>query len=79
MAILASRSIALVEYAFQVPVNRIGFGTLSLPQLKILQEVVTLSLLVSFAVFYIRTPVGWNFLWSGICLAGAVYFNFHSP
>lgn len=78
IAILASWSIALFEYIFQVPANRIGFasGTLSLAQLKILQEVITLSIFVPFAILYMRQPISWNFLWAGICLAGAVYFIF---
>src|SRR5579862_1312009 len=78
IAIFASWSIALFEYIFQVPANRIGFasGTLSLSQLKILQEVITLSVFVPFAILYMRQTVSWNFLWAGICLAGAVYFIF---
>lgn len=78
LAILASWSIALFEYIFQVPANRIGFasGALSLAQLKILQEVITLSIFVPFAILYMRQPISWNFLWAGICLAGAVYFIF---
>ncbi len=78
VAILVSWSIALIEYTLQVPANRIGFlsGTYSLAQLKIIQEVITLSVFVPFAIFYMRQPVTWNFLWAGICLAGAVYFIF---
>lgn len=78
IAILASWSIAFFEYVFQVPANRIGFasGTFTLAQLKILQEVITLSIFVPFALFYMRQPISWNFLWAGICLAGAVYFIF---
>ena len=78
IAIFASWSIALFEYIFQVPANRIGFtsGDLSLAQLKILQEVITLLVFVPFALFYMRQPLTWNFLWAGICLAGAVYFIF---
>ncbi len=78
IAILASWSIAFFEYVFQVPANRIGFtsGILSLAQLKILQEVITLLIFVPFAIFYMRQPITWNFLWAGICLAGAVYFIF---
>jgi uncharacterized protein (DUF486 family) len=78
IAILASWSIALFEYIFQVPANRIGFysGEISLAQLKIIQEVITLSVFVPFAVFYMRQPLTWNFLGAGICLIGAVYFIF---
>lgn len=78
IAILVSWSIAFFEYVFQVPANRIGFssGIFSLAQLKILQEVITLSIFVPFAIFYMRQPISWNFLWAGICLAGAVYFIF---
>lgn len=78
VAILVSWSIALLEYVMQVPANRIGFysGAYSLAQLKIIQEVLTLSIFVPFAIFYMRQPVTWNYLWAGICLAGAVYFIF---
>ena len=78
IAILASWGIAFFEYLFQVPANRIGFasGTLSLVQLKILQEVITLLVFVPFAIFYMKQPLSWNFLWAGLCLAGAVYFVF---
>lgn len=78
IAILSSWLIALFEYIFQVPANRIGFmsASLSLAQLKILQEVITLSVFVPFAIFYMRQPIAWNFVWAGLCLAGAVYFIF---
>jgi hypothetical protein len=78
IAIFVSWGIALFEYVFQVPANRIGFssGSLSLMQLKILQEVITLSVFVPFAIFYMRQAISWNFLWAGICLAGAVFFIF---
>lgn len=79
VAILASWGIALFEYALQVPANRIGFGILTLPQLKIIQEVVTLSVFVPFALLYMRTPLGWNYLWAALCLVGAVYFIFRAP
>ena len=71
-------AIAFFEYCMQVPANRIGFvsGTYSLAQLKIIQEVITLAVFVPFAIFYMRQPVKLNFLWAGICLAGAVYFIF---
>jgi uncharacterized protein (DUF486 family) len=73
-----SWSIAIFEYLFQVPANRIGFTELSLPQLKILQEVVTLVIFMPFAVFYMRQPLKLDYLWAGICLMGAVYFMFRS-
>jgi hypothetical protein len=76
VAILASWLIALFEYSLQVPANRIGYGTFTLPQLKIIQEVITLAVFVPFAVFYMRTPVSWNYLCAGICLLGAVFFIF---
>ena len=76
IAAVLSWSLALFEYLLQVPANRLGFKSLSLAQLKILQEVITLSVFVPFAVFYMRQPLSWNFLWAGLCLMGAVYFMF---
>lgn len=76
IAALVSWGIALFEYLLQVPANRIGFTTLSLPQLKILQEVITLGVFVPFAVVYMKQPVSLNFLWAGLCMVGAVYFVF---
>ena len=76
VAALVSWGIALFEYLVQVPANRIGFQRLSLAQLKILQEVVTLAVFVPFAVFYMRQPLSLNFLWAGLCLVGAVFFMF---
>jgi uncharacterized protein len=76
LAAIASWGIALFEYLLQVPANRIGFETMSLAQLKILQEVITLGVFVPFAIFYMRQPLDWNFLWAGLCLMGAVYFMF---
>jgi uncharacterized protein (DUF486 family) len=76
IAAVASWGIALFEYLLQVPANRIGAQTLSLAQLKILQEVITLGVFVPFAVFYMRQPLSLNFLWAGLCLLGAVYFMF---
>jgi uncharacterized protein len=76
VAALVSWGIALFEYLLQVPANRIGYGSLSLPQLKILQEVITLCVFVPFAIVYMRTPLNLNFLWAGLCLVGAVYFIF---
>lgn len=78
IAALLSWGIALVEYLFQVPANRIGYTTMNLPQLKILQEVITLSLFVPFALFYMNQPLKWDYLWAGLCLLGAVYFIFRS-
>ena len=78
LAILVSWSIAFFEYLFQIPANRIGFnsGVISLVQLKILQEVITLSVFVPFAIYYMHQNLSWNFVWSGICMIGAVYFMF---
>ena len=74
----ASWAIAFVEYCFQVPANRIGNTTLSLGQLKILQEVVTLTIFVPFAIFYMQQPLKLDYLWAGLCMFGAVYFSFRS-
>jgi uncharacterized protein (DUF486 family) len=76
VAALVSWGIALFEYLLQVPANRIGHTKLELGQLKILQEVITLTVFVPFAVFYMKEPVRLNFLWAGLCLLGAVYFMF---
>ena len=76
VAVLASWGIAFFEYFLQVPANRIGFGTLELGQLKVMQEVITLAVFVPFAVFYMRQPLKLDFLWAGLCLLGAVYFAF---
>lgn len=78
IAAFASWGIALLEYIFQVPANRIGFTVLSLPQLKILQEVITLVVFVPFAVFYMNQTVRLDFLWAALCLLGAVYFMFRT-
>jgi uncharacterized protein len=77
-AVLASWGIALFEYLLQVPANRIGYAQMSLAQLKIIQEVVTLSVFAPFAVLYMREPLKLDFLWAGLCLLGAVYFMFRS-
>lgn len=76
IAALISWTIALFEYLIQVPANRIGYTALDLGQLKILQEVITLTVFVPFAVFYMRQPLRLDFLWAGLCLLGAVYFMF---
>jgi uncharacterized protein (DUF486 family) len=73
---MVSWGIALFEYLLQVPANRIGYTQMNLAQLKILQEVITLSVFVPFAIFYMQEPLRWNFLWAGLCLMGAVYFIF---
>ena len=76
IAVLVSWGIALLEYAFQVPANRIGAGYYSLPQLKIIQEVITLGVFLVFAVTYMGVRPSLNFLWAGLCLIGAVFFIF---
>jgi len=78
VAALASWGIALFEYLLQVPANRIGYSQLSLAQLKILQEVITLSVFIPFALFYMHQPIKLNYLWAGLCLVGAVYFMFRN-
>jgi uncharacterized protein (DUF486 family) len=79
IAALLSWGIALFEYLLQVPANRIGYTELSLAQLKILQEVVTLSVFVPFAILYMREPIKLDYLWAALCIMGAVYFIFRSP
>lgn len=78
LAAFASWGIALFEYLLQVPGNRIGYTVFTLPQLKILQEVITLTVFVPFAIFYMKAELKWDFLWAGLCLMGAVYFMFRS-
>ena len=78
IAALASWGIALFEYMLQVPANRIGYTVLDLPKLKILQEVITLSVFVPFAVFYMGQPIKLDYLWAALCLMGAVFFIFRS-
>lgn len=78
IAALVSWSIALFEYLLQVPANRIGHTELSLPQLKILQEVITLTVFVPFAMFYMNQPFKLDYLWAGLCMIGAVYFIFRT-
>lgn len=77
-AAIISWGIALFEYLLQVPANRIGFqqAGFSVAQLKIIQEVITLSVFVPFAVFYLNQPLKWDYLWAGLCMVGAVYFIF---
>jgi uncharacterized protein len=76
VAALASWGIALFEYLLQVPANRIGYTVMSLPQLKILQEAITLVVFVPFVVFYMRQPLKLDYLWAGLCIMAAVYFVF---
>lgn len=76
IAALASWGLALFEYMFQVPANRLGITVLSLPQLKIIQEVITLAVFIPFAIYYMRQPISWNYLWACLCMVGAVYFVF---
>lgn len=76
MAALVSWAVALLEYLFQVPANRIGYTVLSLGQLKILQEVITLAVFVPFAFFYMKEPLKLDYLWAGLCILGAVFFIF---
>jgi hypothetical protein len=78
IAALASWGIALFEYLLQVPANRAGYAVMTLPQLKILQEAITLSVFVPFAVLYMHQPVKLDYLWAGLCILGAVYFVFRS-
>ena len=78
IAALVSWGIACFEYLLQVPANRLGHTQMSLPQLKIMQEVITLSVFAPFAVFYMNEPLKWDYLWAGVCLLGAVYFVFRS-
>ena len=76
IAALVSWGIALFEYLVQVPANRIGFSAMSLGQLKVMQEVITLAVFVPFALFYMKQPLKLDFLWAALCLVGAVYFVF---
>ena len=76
LAALVSWGIAFFEYVLQVPANRIGYTAMTLPQLKIVQEVVTLTVFVPFVVFYMRQPLKLDYLWAALCMLGAVYFIF---
>lgn len=76
IAALLSWGIALFEYLFQVPANRIGYTVLSVGQLKVMQEIITLTVFVPFAVFYMKEPLKLDYLWAGLCLVGAAYFIF---
>ncbi len=76
VAALASWGLALFEYLFQVPANRIGHTAFSVPQLKIMQEVITLAVFVPFSVLYLREPFKLDYLWAALCMCGAAYFIF---
>ena len=76
VAALISWGVALFEYLLQVPANRIGYTVMTLPQLKILQEVITLSVFVPFVLLYMREPLKLDYLWAALCMLGAVYFIF---
>jgi len=78
IAALVSWGIALLEYLFQVPANRIGYTVASVGQLKIIQEVITLSIFVPFSVYYMKEPLKLDYLWAGLCLVGAVYFMYRT-
>ncbi|SEQ19409.1 hypothetical protein SAMN04488038_104241 [Solimonas aquatica] len=78
LAVLISWGIAFFEYLIQVPANRIGYTSLSLPQLKILQEIVTLAVFVPFAILYMKQPIKLDYLWAALCMCGAAYFIFRS-
>jgi uncharacterized protein (DUF486 family) len=76
VAILASWGVAFFEYCFQVPANRIGFGVFTLPQLKVIQEVITMVVFAGFSVAYMKQPIDRNYAYASVCLLGAVYFIF---
>ena len=78
VAALASWGIALFEYLLQVPANRIGYSVMSVGQLKIIQEVITLSVFVPFSFYYLKEPLKLDYLWAGLCLLGAIFFVFRS-
>ena len=78
VAAFVSWGIALLEYLFQVPANRIGYTALNVGQLKIIQEVITLSVFVPFSILYLKEPLKLDYLWAGLCLVGAVFFMFRS-
>ncbi|NOZ22470.1 MAG: DMT family protein [Planctomycetes bacterium] len=77
VAAVISWGIALFEYLFQVPANRIGYTVLTVGQLKIIQEVITLTVFLPFSLFYLKEPFKLDYLWAGLCLIGAVFFMFH--
>ena len=79
VAILVSWGIAFFEYVLMVPANRIGVQYFTVPQLKVMQEVITMVVFAGFAVFYLEVPLKLDYLWAGLCLVGAVYFMFRTP
>ena len=79
VAILVSWGIAFFEYVLMVPANRIGVQYFTVPQLKVMQEVITMVVFAGFAVFYLQVPLKLDYLWAGLCLVGAVYFMFRTP
>ncbi len=79
IAALVSWGIAFFEYLLQVPANRAGYGQFDLGQLKVMQEVIALTVFVPFALLYMKEPLRLDFLWSALCLVGAVYFMFRAP
>lgn len=78
IAVFASWAIAFFEYSLMVPANRIGFTSFTLPQLKITQEVITLAVFVPFSLYFMNQPLKLDYLWAGLCMAGAVFFIFRS-
>ncbi|MDX1330233.1 MAG: DMT family protein [Burkholderiaceae bacterium] len=78
MAILVSWGIAFFEYTLQVPANRLGFETLNVGQLKVMQEVITLLVFVPFSIYFMQQPLKLDYVWAGLCLVGAVYFVFRA-
>ncbi len=78
VAALVSWGIALFEYLLQVPANRIGYTMLSVGQLKVLQEIITLSVFVPFAYFYLKEPLKLDYLWAALCIVGAAFFIFRA-
>ncbi|MGZ4957956.1 MAG: DMT family protein [Methylomonas sp.] len=78
LAAIASWGIALFEYLLQVPANRIGYTSLNIGQLKIMQEVIALTVFVPFSVYYMKEPLKLDYLWAGLCLLGAVFFIFRA-
>ena len=79
IAALLSWGVALFEYLLQVPANRAGYGRFDLGQLKIMQEIIALTVFVPFALYYMKEPLRLDFLWAALCLVGAAYFMFRTP
>ena len=76
MVIAISWGIAFFEYCLQVPANRLGTAYFTLPQLKVMQEIITMIVFAAFCFFYMKQSLGWDYLWAGLCLAGAAFFMF---